>query len=78
MIVPPWMSAVAMAYKLESTLEFYSCSDTCVLGSHALIFQYSRSPVQVFVYDPDMGDETYRTVSEEMAYDHPHIFETFF
>ena len=67
-----------MESKLESTFELGSHSDTWVLGSHALIFQYSQSPVQVFGYEPDMGDETYRTVSGEMAYDHPHTFETFF
>ena len=61
-----------MASKLESILELNSHADTCVLGSHAYIFQDFQRPVRVFGYDPDMGTETYCTMSGEIKYDNPH------
>ncbi len=55
----------------ETTLELDSHSDTCVLGSDALIlFDYDR-PVIVEGYDPSLGTKTYATVSGALPYDDP-------
>jgi hypothetical protein len=62
--------------KHETTLEFDSHADTCVLGRNALIIlDYNRS-VSVVGYDESLGSKTYQTVSGVVAYDDPQTGRT--
>jgi len=73
----PVVWAASLKSNIDSTLELDSHADTCVFGSHALIFMDYNRPVNVYGYDPTKGTETYRTVSGAVAYDHPNTGEVF-
>ncbi len=55
----------------ETTLDFDSQADTCVLGCDALTLLVYDRPVKVEGYDPSLGTKTYATVSGALAYDDP-------
>ncbi len=60
----------------ETTLEFDSHANTCVLGRGALIILDYDRPASVVGYDESLGSKTYQTVSGVVAYDDPQTGRT--
>jgi hypothetical protein len=60
----------------ETTLEFDSHANTCVLGHGALIFLDYNRPVSVVGYDESLESKTYQTISGVVAYDDPQTGRT--
>ncbi len=64
-----------IGYKLErnheTTLEFDSHANTCVLGHNALIILDYNQSVSVVGYDESLRSKTYQTVNGVVAYGDP-------